>query len=99
MISYSYLDPKQNVGIPMPQKNAGLYGGEQTLHRHSKWGAADYSEERVEPDAVAYSAHFYEGAQNHIPTANRPGNNTILKNPFTIHDEKFNSLCYGIINN
>jgi hypothetical protein len=30
---------------------------------------------RTEPDAVAYSSHFY--ASHHIPSYNRPGNNTI----------------------
>lgn len=98
MISYSFLNPSENVGIPTPQKNAGLYSGENTPHRHSKWGAADYSEPHLTPDAVEYSSRFYEGAKNHIPTTIRPGNNTMLKNPYSVYNEQYNSLCYGLSN-
>ena len=98
MITYSFLDPKENVGIPTPQKNAGLYGGEDTPHKHSKWGAADYSEPHLQPDAVAYSERFYEGAKHHIPTSIRPGNNSMTTNPYSIYSDKYNSMCYGILN-
>lgn len=91
---YSFLDPSENVGIPPPMKNAGLYA-EDVKHTKTKW-SKDYRGPRTEPDAVAFSQHFYEGAKNHIPTAVRPGNNTILNNPYTYVSTKYNAMCYSL---
>lgn len=99
MITYSFLDASENVGIPVPQKNAGLYSGEEVPHKHPRYGGNDYSEPRVQPDAIAYSQKFYEGAKNHIPTAVRLGNNTMINNPYNVYDDKYNSLCYRTIYN
>ena len=89
---YSFLEPSENVGIPEPQKNAGLYAGD-TPYKKTQW-SKDYRGPRIEPDAVAFSTQFYEGARNHIPTGIRPGNNTILKNPYNYVSTTYNTMCY-----
>ena len=52
---------------------------------------------RIEPDAVAYSSQFY--ASHHIPSYNRPGNNTINSNDYKTYnlpggDNNYNFSCY-----
>jgi hypothetical protein len=88
---FSYLDPSENVGIPPPMPHAGLYAPD-AAYTQTQW-SKDYRGPRIEPDAVAYASHFY--APNHIPTYTRPGNNSILNNPFKFSDTKYNSMCYA----
>jgi len=90
---FSYLDPSENIGIPPPMKNAGLYAGD-VQYTKTKW-SKDYRGPRVEPDAVAFSSQFYDGAKNHVPTGIRPGNNTIINNPYTFVNTKYNAMCYS----
>lgn len=72
-LMYAELDYSPNVKAPEPLKNAGLYTGD-VLFDKKPWGN-NYVIPRVEPDAVAYCSHFY--ASHHIPSYNRPGNNTV----------------------
>ena len=72
-LEYTDLDYSPNVPIPPPPKNAGLYTGD-VLFDKKPWGNT-YEIPYVEPDAVSYSAVFY--ANHHIPSYNRPGNNTV----------------------
>jgi hypothetical protein len=72
-LMYTELNYDPNVKAPEPLKNAGLYTGD-VLFDKKPWGN-NYVIPRIEPDAVAYSAQFY--ATHHIPSYNRPGNNTI----------------------
>lgn len=90
---YSYLDPKDNVIYVPEVKNAGLYSSDVPFKK-TAWGK-DYSEPRIEPDAVSYSSTFYEGARHHIPTGVRPGNNTNIKNTYTFINSKYNTMCYN----
>lgn len=91
-MNYSYLNPKDNVSIPPPMKNAGLYSGDVPFTQ-KQW-SKDYSEKRIEPDAVAYSSKFFPLAQGHIPTSIRLGNNSIKNGTFTIKDYSYNTMCY-----
>jgi hypothetical protein len=72
-LMYAVLDYAPNVKAPEPLKNAGLYTGD-VLFDKKPWGN-NYAIPRTEPNAVAYSSHFY--ASHHIPSYNRPGNNTV----------------------
>jgi len=92
MISYSFLDPSENVGIPVPAKHAGLYTSDQP-YENTLW-AKDYRGERVNPEATDYSKHYNELARTHIPTSVRPGNNLIDKNTYNFTDLKYNSICF-----
>ena len=74
MISYSFIDPSENIGIPPPQRYAGLYSSDEP-YTNTKW-SKDYRGPRIEPDAVAYASKFSDGAKGHIPITIRPGNNT-----------------------
>lgn len=91
-MNFSYLDPKENVSIPPPMDNHGIYA--EKPKSKSEW-AKNYDTKRIEPDAVKYSSTFFELAQGHIPTGNRPGNNTIMDDKFTITSLKYNTLCYN----
>jgi hypothetical protein len=72
-LMYSELDYSPNVKTPEALKNAGLYTGE-VLFDKKPWGN-NHVIPRIEPDAVAYCAQFY--ASHHIPSYNRPGNNSV----------------------
>lgn len=86
---YSYLDPLENVGIPPPAPNAGLYGISQDYKQNM------LNNNRIEPDAVSFVSQSDFFAKNHIPTNIRPGNNTIKNNPYKFMDVKYNSMCYS----
>lgn len=77
-LMYSELDYNPNVNAPEPLKNAGLYTGD-VLFDKKPWGN-NYAFPRTEPNAVAYSSHFY--ASHHIPSYNRPGNNSVSSNDY-----------------
>jgi hypothetical protein len=92
---YSELDYGPNVKAPEPLKNAGLYTGE-VLFDKKPWGN-NYVIPRIEPDAVAYSSQFY--ASHHIPSYNRPGNNSINSNNYKKYnindsDNNYNVSCH-----
>lgn len=89
---YSFLDPSENVGLPKPMINNGIYASD--IPYIKKIWSKDYRGPKIEPDAVAFSHHFYEGAKNHIPTGIRPGNNTIINNPYQFISNKYNYMCY-----
>lgn len=94
-LEYSLLDYNPNVPAPEPLKNAGLYTGD-VLFDKKPWGN-NYKTERIEPDAVAYCSQFY--AKHHIPTYNRPGNNTVNTDLYNIYnvkndDDEYNFECY-----
>lgn len=96
MISYSFLDPSENSGIPPPQKYAGLYSSDEP-YTDTLW-SKDYRGPRIEPDAVAYASKFDEVAKSHIPTSIRPGNNTIKNNPYSFSSKTYNTMCYNAAN-
>lgn len=93
MISFSFIDPSENFGIPPPQKYAGLYSSDEPYTK-TNW-SKDYRGPHVEPDAVAYANKFAIGAKSHIPTSVRPGNNTIKNNPYSFTSTEYNSMCYN----
>ena len=90
-MNFSFLDSTENVSVPPPMQNAGLYSG--IPYKKNKW-AKDYSTPRLAPDAVEYSSQYFELAKGHIPTSSRPGNNSIPSNKFLITDTNYNTLCY-----
>lgn len=87
-LEYSELD-NHDSPIPEPLKNAGLYTGD-VLFDKKPWGN-NYTQPRVQPDAIAYAAQFY--APHHIPSYTRPGNNTIDTNLYR-HVENYNFSCH-----
>lgn len=88
-MEYKFLDPSENAGLPRPLRYAGIYS--EKAH-----GANDYRGQYIPPDAVAYSSQYFELARIHIPTGIRPGNNTLLFNPYRFNkNENFNDLCYS----
>ena len=92
---YSELDYGPNVKAPEPLKNAGLYTGD-VLFDKKPWGN-NYVIPRIELDAVAYSSQFY--ASHHIPSYNRPGNNSINSNNYKKYnindsDNNYNVTCH-----
>lgn len=93
MISYSYIDTTLDVAMPTPMKHAGLYSSDEP-YENTLWGK-DYRGDPIPPDAVEYAKKYDKVAQNHIPTSVRPGNNTVLNNPFTFSSKNFNSLCFA----
>lgn len=95
-MEYKYLDPSENVGLPKPLKYAGLYSeySDTVPYTQSKW-SRDYRGAHIPPDAVAYSSQFFELAKGHIPTGIRPGNNTMVHNPYKFFDDKLNVMCYA----
>lgn len=92
-MTFSYIDARDNVSLPEPMKNAGLYSGD-IPSKKTRW-AKDYTQEHAPPDAVKYSAHFFELARSHIPTNVRPGNNAIIDDAFVVNDDKYNTLCFN----
>ena len=93
-MNYSFLDPTENVSIPPPMINAGLYAPD-IPYKPTKWSKDYRVIQHLEPDAVSYASQFNPIAKNHIPTGVRPGNNTILNNPYNFFDKKFNTMCYN----
>jgi hypothetical protein len=93
-MTYKYLDPAENVGLPSPVPYAGLYS--DAPYSQNKW-SKDYRGPQIPPDAVAYSQQYFELARYHIPTASRPGNNTVLNNPYRFtYNNNYNTLCTSI---
>lgn len=94
-MEYKYLDPAENVSLPKPQMYAGLYSPYASLpHHQSRW-SKNYRGEHIPPDAVAYASQYFELARSHIPTSIRPGNNTMVFNPYKHYKDDLNMLCYG----
>jgi hypothetical protein len=99
-LMYAVLDYAPNVKAPEPLKNAGLYTGD-VLFDKKPWGN-NYVMPRTEPNAVAYSSHFY--ASHHIPSYNRPGNNTVDSSDYKkynipdgvsgVSDNTYNFSCH-----
>ena len=94
-LMYSELDYGPNVKAPEPLKNAGLYTGD-VLFDKKPWGN-NYVIPHIEPDAVAYSSQFY--ASHHIPSYNRPGNNSINSDNYKKYnindsDNNYNVTCH-----
>jgi len=83
-LEYGELNYAPNVGVPIPPKNAGLYTGE-VLFDKKPWGN-NYKQPSVFPDAVDFTAQFY--ASHHIPSFNRPGNNTVVTSMFKKYTDK-----------
>jgi hypothetical protein len=90
-LMYTELDYSPDVEVPPPLKNAGLYTGE-VLFDKKPWGN-NYKLPRAEPDAVAYSAHFY--ASHHIPSYTRPGNNTVKSFNYKKYENSYNNNYYN----
>lgn len=92
-MEYKVLDPNENVGLPKPLQYAGIYA-ENTPYKKTNW-SKDYRGMYIPPDAVAYATQYFELARHHVPTGIRPGNNTLIFNPYRYRDENFNDLCYN----
>jgi hypothetical protein len=93
-MEYKYLDPAENVGLPRPLQYAGIYT--EPPYKTNNRGTRDYRGEYLPPDAVAYASQYFELARLHIPTGIRPGNNTLIFNPYRFNnDPAFNDLCYA----
>jgi len=92
-LEYAVID-NDIVYTPPQQKNAGLYTGD-VLFDKKPWGNS-YKMTPVEPDAVAYASQFY--ASHHIPSGNRPGNNTVNSSKYKKYTENtennYNFSCY-----
>jgi hypothetical protein len=98
-LEYAVLDNSETDGgvfiAPRP-KNAGLYTGD-VLFDKKPWGNS-YKMPTVEPDAVAYASQFY--ASHHIPSANRPGNNSVNTDKYKKYssdngsEDNYNFSCY-----
>jgi hypothetical protein len=92
-LEYTELDYSPDVPVPPPPKNAGLYTGD-VLFDKKPWGNT-YVTPYIEPDAVSFSAQFY--ASHHIPSYNRPGNNTVdteLYKKYNLTDDNYNFSCH-----
>lgn len=92
-LEYAELKYAPNVPAPPPPKNAGLYTGD-VLFDKKPWGNM-YLAPYVNPDAISYSAQFY--ANHHIPSYNRPGNNTIVTDLYKKYDktdDNYNFSCH-----
>lgn len=94
-LEYAVID-NDYIYTPSNQKNAGLYTG-NVLFDKKPWGNS-FKKPPIEPDAVAYASQFY--ASHHIPSGNRPGNNTLISNKYKIYKENnsardnYNFSCY-----
>lgn len=90
-LDYSELNYSGSV-VPEPLKNAGLYTGD-VLFDKKPWGN-NYVQPKVPPDAVAYASQFY--ASHHVPTYNRPGNNTVNTSLYKIYKDPsiYNISCH-----
>lgn len=73
MLTYSYIDPNEPIGIPPRAVNGGLYGGEP-FKAGAGWGNRPNIPEAHLMVAGLNSVH--PGASQMIPGYTRPGNNT-----------------------
>jgi hypothetical protein len=91
-LEYSELN-YTGSSVPEPMKNAGLYTGD-VLFDKKPWGN-NYLQPKIPPDAVSYASQFY--APHHIPTYNRPGNNTVNLQSYKIYKDpsKYNISCHS----
>ncbi|WP_396189554.1 hypothetical protein [Flavobacterium sp.] len=91
-LEYSELN-YTGSSVPEPMKNAGLYTGD-VLFDKKPWGN-NYLQPKIPPDAVSYASQFY--ATHHIPTYNRPGNNTVNLQSYKIYKDpsKYNISCHS----
>lgn len=89
-LEYSEIE---NINIIVPEQiNAGLYTG-TVMFDKKPWGNT-FLQDKVNPDAVSYASQFY--APYHIPSYNRPGNNTIDTNLFSKYNESmYNFSCHN----
>ena len=96
-LEYSELEYSPNLPSPQPLKNAGLYTGD-VLFDKKPWGNT-YLKPKLDPDAAVYASQFY--AKHHIPSYNRPGNNTVATNIYDIfrvqdnHQATYNLQCHN----
>ena len=94
-LEYSELDYNPDMPVPEPLKNAGLYTGD-VLFDKKPWGNT-YLKPKIDPDASIYASQFY--AKHHIPSYNRPGNNTVSTNLYDLfkldNDKEYNLQCYN----
>jgi hypothetical protein len=93
-LEYAFLET-DTIFVKLKQKNAGLYTGDVSFNK-KPWGNS-YKNPPAEPDAVAYAAHFY--ADHHIPSGNRPGNNTINTSKYKKYtanniEDNYNISCH-----
>lgn len=88
MIEYSYVD---NTNILLePQKNAGLYSGDDDSFLYKEWGGRHLY--YTPPNASDYCSHFY--AKNHIPSLQtRPGNNSVESKFIKNDDDNYTVSC------
>ena len=89
-LEYSELN-YSGSSVPEPLKNAGLYTGD-VLFDKKPYGNT-FLQTKISPDAVAYASQFY--APHHIPSYNRPGNNTINSDLYKKYEENYNFACYN----
>jgi hypothetical protein len=89
-MEYKYLDPAENVNLPKHLINAGIYSENSTPKNKRP--------EHIPPDAVAYATQYFELARHHVPTSIRPGNNTLVFDPYKFTNDEYNSLCYTNFN-
>jgi len=90
---FSYIDPKEYIGLPEPMINWGIYS-KNIPYKKTKW-SNDYATEPIKPDASEYAKHYFELARYQINSATRPGNNSILNNPYNFISNKYNFMCYN----
>lgn len=89
MIEYSYIEDDEV--ILEPQKNAGLYGGNDDSFLYKEWGGRHLIN-YTPPNSSDYCSHFY--AKNHIPSLQtRPGNNSVESKFVKHNDENYNISC------
>ena len=73
-LTYSFIDPKEPIGVPLRKVNGGLYTGEK-FESNAAWGNVP-----IVPEAHLYAEKLKEVAPpqgaNHIPGYTRKGNNT-----------------------
>jgi hypothetical protein len=93
-LEYSELEYNPDMPVPEPLKNAGLYTGD-VLFDKKPWGNT-YLKPKIDPDATIYASQFY--AKHHIPSYNRPGNNTVSTDLYDLfkldNDKEYNLQCY-----
>lgn len=73
-LTYSFIDPKEPIGVPPRKVNGGLYTG-KPFEANAAWGNV-----AIVPEAHLYAEKLKEvappQAANHIPGYTRKGNNT-----------------------
>lgn len=94
LVNYSYIDYSQNIQFPYPSLNAGLYSDPNTFH-DKPWGN-NYVAKSI-PNATDFCKNFY--AKHHIPTENRPGNNSVNSEFYKYYDDNnYNFKCSTFTN-